>query len=241
MARRSAGDGAVTLAALLGALKVVGKEKDAVRISMVGAGAANIALFKILVSYGVPPANIIMVDTKGIIDEKREDLRVPGNEEKLQVARETNREGVKGGIPESMEGADVCIAFSGPGIIKPEWVESMAKDAIVFSCANPVPEIWPWEATEAGARIVATGRSDFPNQVNNSLGFPGLFRGVLDVGATKITDGMCNAAAEELLSYAEDNGLSEDCIIPSGWTPRTYTPAWRRRSPQRRLKTAWRG
>jgi malate dehydrogenase (oxaloacetate-decarboxylating) len=157
-----------------------------------------------------------MVDSKGILHEKREDLWEPGYEEKRDVSRVTNGGGATGGIPEAMEGADVCIAFSrpGPGVIRPEWVRSMAKDPIVFSCANPVPEIWPWEAKEAGARIVATGRSDFPNQVNNSLGFPGIFRGVLDAGASTITDEMCIAAAEEIVSCAEEKGLSEDHIIP---------------------------
>ena len=116
-----------------------------------------------------------------------------------------------------MRRADVCIALarSGPGVIKPEWVATMAKDAIIFACANPVPEIWPWEATEAGARIVATGRSDFPNQVNNSLGFPAIFRGVIDVAAKTITDEMCIAAAEELARCKEGDGLREDAILPT--------------------------
>jgi malate dehydrogenase (oxaloacetate-decarboxylating) len=116
-----------------------------------------------------------------------------------------------------MRGADVCIAASrpGPGTIRPEWVKGMAQDAILFACANPVPEIWPWEAQEAGARIVGTGRSDFPNQINNSLGFPGIFRGVLDVRATTITDEMAIAAAEELARCAEERGLDEDHILPS--------------------------
>jgi len=116
-----------------------------------------------------------------------------------------------------MEGADVLIALSkpGPDTIKKEWIERMAKDAVVFVCANPIPEIWPWEAKEAGARVVATGRSDFPNQVNNSLGFPGIFRGTLDVMATTITDEMCIAAAKELAKTAEDKGLREDYLIPT--------------------------
>jgi malate dehydrogenase (oxaloacetate-decarboxylating) len=116
-----------------------------------------------------------------------------------------------------MRGADVCIAASrpGPGTILPEWVKGMAEDAILFACANPVPEIWPWEAKEAGARIVGTGRSDFPNQINNSLGFPGIFRGVLDVRATTITDEMAVAAAEELARCAEEKGLDDDHIVPT--------------------------
>ena len=124
---------------------------------------------------------------------------------------------IKGDIKEAMEGADVVISASkpGPGVIKKEWVQSMAEDSIVFAEANPVPEIWPWEAKEAGARIVATGRSDFPNQVNNSLGFPGIFRGALDIRATKITDEMCIEAAKELAKVAEDKGISEDYIVPN--------------------------
>ena len=120
-----------------------------------------------------------------------------------------------GGIAEALRGADVCVAFSasGPGVIEPAWVRTMAADAIVFACANPVPEIWPWEAKEAGARIVATGRSDFPNQVNNSLVFPGIFRGTLDVRARTISDEMAIAAAMELASCAEERGISDDNII----------------------------
>jgi len=116
-----------------------------------------------------------------------------------------------------MRGADVVVALSkpGPGVVKPEWVRAMAKDAIVFACANPIPEIWPWEAAEAGAAVVATGRSDFPNQVNNSLGFPGIFRGTLDVRARTITDAMCMAAATELATMAEEKGLKPDYIIPN--------------------------
>jgi malate dehydrogenase (oxaloacetate-decarboxylating) len=129
----------------------------------------------------------------------------------------TNGEGRQGGIPEAMAGADVVIGLSkpGPGTILPEWVRGMAKDAIVFACANPIPEIWPWEAKEAGAAVVATGRSDFPNQVNNSLGFPGIFRGTLDVRARTITDPMCMAAAGELAAMAEEKGLTPDYIMPN--------------------------
>ena len=210
------GTGAVTLAGLINALKIVEKKKEDAAIAMVGAGAANVALYHIMVAYGFPPENIVMVDSKGILHKGRDDLRLPEDEEKLHICKMTNRDGRTGGIPEAMKNTDVCIAFSrqGPGVIKPEWVSSMTKNAIVFSCANPVPEIWPWEAKEAGARIVATGRSDFPNQVNNSLGFPGIFRGVLDIGASKITDEMCIAAAEELVRCAEERGLSDGYIIP---------------------------
>jgi malate dehydrogenase (oxaloacetate-decarboxylating) len=136
--------------------------------------------------------------------------------DKWRLCQVTNAKGREGGIPEAMKGADVVIGLSrsGPGVILKEWVATMAKDAIVFACANPVPEIWPWEAKEAGARIVATGRSDFPNQVNNSLGFPGIFRGTLDVRARTITDEMCFAAAKALADHVGDR-LSEEFILPN--------------------------
>jgi len=160
-----------------------------------------------------------MVDTKGILGKHRADLELRKHEfvDKWRLCQITNAEGREGGIPEAMAGADVVIAMSkpGPGTVLPEWVRTMANDAIVFACANPIPEIWPWEATEAGAVVVATGRSDFPNQVNNSLGFPGIFRGTLDVRARTITDAMCMAAATELAKMAEEKGLKPDYIIPN--------------------------
>jgi malate dehydrogenase (oxaloacetate-decarboxylating) len=211
------GTAAVTLAGLINSLKIVGKSKESVRITLIGAGAANIAVVRILNAAGFAAENMLMVDTRGILHRGRDDLRTAGNEFKWRVGELTNREQRSGGIAEALRGADVCIALAkpGPGVIKPEWVAEMAKDAIVFACANPVPEIWPWEAEAAGARIVATGRSDFPNQVNNSLGFPGIFRGVIDVAATTITDEMCIAAAEELARCAETHGLSEKRILPT--------------------------
>ncbi|MCK4311651.1 MAG: response regulator [Candidatus Cloacimonetes bacterium] len=210
------GTAAVTLAGLINALKIVGKSKEEVKIAMIGAGASNIAISRIMIVAGFPPDNIMMVDTKGILHKGRKELNTSETKEKWKMCVISNKEGRKGGIAEAMKGADVCIALSrpGPDVIKKEWVASMNKDSIVFVCANPVPEIWPWEAKEAGARIVATGRSDFPNQVNNSLGFPGIFRGTLDVMASTITDEMCIAAAYELAKCAEDKGLSEDYIIP---------------------------
>lgn len=210
------GTAAVTLAGLLNALKVVGKLKEEARIVLVGAGAANISVSRVLIASGFTPENFLMVDSQGILHRERQDLRTPDNAFKWQVCEISNKEQRKGGIAEALQGADVCIALSrsGPGIIRPEWIATMAKDAIVFACANPIPEIWPWEAEEAGARIVATGRSDFPNQVNNSLGFPAIFRGVLDVAATTITDEMCIAAAEELARCAEEKGLANDYILP---------------------------
>ncbi|MBN1934420.1 MAG: malate dehydrogenase, partial [Anaerolineae bacterium] len=136
---------------------------------------------------------------------------------RLEFSRITNGENRHGGIPESLVGTDVCIALSrpGPDTIQAGWLKAMAQDAILFACANPIPEIWPWEAQEAGVRIVATGRSDFANQVNNSLGFPGIFRGVLDVRARTITDEMAIAAAYEIALCAEEKGLSEEYIMPT--------------------------
>jgi malate dehydrogenase (oxaloacetate-decarboxylating) len=210
------GTAAVMLAGLLNALKVVGKPKDTVKISMIGAGAANIAVSRVLIAAGVPADHLVMVDTKGILHQGRDDLRTPENSAKWHMCEISNGEGRRGGIPEAMHGTDVCIALSRPepGVIQPAWVASMANEAIVFACANPLPEIWPWEAKAAGARIVATGRSDFANQVNNALGFPAIFRGVLDVEATQITEEMCIAAAEELATCAEEKGLSAEYILP---------------------------
>lgn len=208
------GTATVTLAGLINALKIVDKKLSEVTICLIGAGAANIAIAKLLIKAGVKPGNIILTDSKGIIHSDRKDIR--SDAQKWEMSLITNTERRKGHIPEAMKGTDVCIACSKPepGIIRKEWVRSMAKNSILFACANPLPEIWPHEAMEAGARIVATGRSDFPNQINNSLGFPGIFRGVLDVKAKKITDEMCIAAAYELANYAERKGLSEKYIIP---------------------------
>jgi malate dehydrogenase (oxaloacetate-decarboxylating) len=210
------GTAAVILAGLRNALTVVNKAKDEARIVLVGVGAANVAVARILATAGFPSSNLMLVDSKGILHRDREDLRTPDNAVKWSLCERSNHEQRKGGIAEALKGADVCVALSrsGPGVIRPEWVASMARDAIVFACANPVPEIWPWEAKEARARIVATGRSDFPNQVNNSLGFPAIFRGVLDVRATTITDEMCITAADELARCAAEKGLSDDYILP---------------------------
>jgi len=215
------GTATVVLAGLVNALKIVGKKIDEILVAMIGAGAANTRTAIVLMKAGVKPGNIIMVDSRGILHANRKDLEAKKDVEpyKWKFCLETNAEGREGGIPEALKGVDVCIAMSkpGPGVIKPEWVAQMADDAIVFACANPIPEIWPWEAKEAGARIVATGRSDFPNQINNSLGFPGIFRGVLDVRARTITDDMCIAAAKALAEYAEKHhpgGISEDYIVP---------------------------
>ena len=213
------GTAAVILAGLLNALKVVGKKLDEVRIAQIGIGAAGAAVVRILIKAGVPPEHIRVVD---LVEGKPQVLTREMDLEKLfphrgEMLAKTNGDGIQGGTAEALKGADVMISFSkpGPGTIDPEWIKLMARDPIVFTCANPVPEIYPWDAKAAGAKIVATGRSDFPNQVNNSLGFPGIFRGALDVRAKTITDEMCLAAAQELAKVAEDNGLREDYIIPT--------------------------
>ena len=213
------GTATVLLAGLINALKIVGKTMSNVRIAMVGFGAANVATLRLLRASGVSMGNVVVTDSKGILHRERHDLEAQQEAyaDKWRVCLESNAENRRGGVAEGMRGMDVVIAFSkpGPGTIKPEWVRGMAKDAIVFPCANPVPEIWPWEAKEAGARIVGTGRSDFPNQLNNSLGFPAIFRGTLDVRARTITDEMCLAAAAELAQCAEDKGIHEDYIAPT--------------------------
>ncbi|MBC7082563.1 MAG: NADP-dependent malic enzyme [Firmicutes bacterium] len=210
------GTAAVTVAGLVNALKLVGKDIDKVNIAMIGAGAANIRTAWLIIAAGADPGKIVMCDTKGTLHKGRTEL-ARTHKEKWELAQRTNERGIDGQVPDAMRGADVVIALSkpGPDVIHPEWVRSMAKDPIVFACANPVPEIWPWDAAEAGAAVVATGRSDFPNQVNNSLGFPAIFRGTLDVRAKTITDEMCLAAALELARCAEDRGLSRDYIIPT--------------------------
>jgi malate dehydrogenase (oxaloacetate-decarboxylating) len=213
------GTATVTLAGLINALQIVGKPLKDARITFVGCGGANVAVSRLIFSAGGDPAKAIFVDSKGILHRDRQDIyqRRADFVDKWKYCQITNAEDCRGGIPEAMEGADAVIALSrqGPSTIKKEWVERMAEEAIVFACANPVPEIWPWEAKEAGARIVATGRSDFPNQVNNSLGFPGIFRGTLDVRARTITDEMCHAAAHALAGMAQERGLDEEHILPT--------------------------
>ena len=211
------GTATVTLAGLMNALKVVGKRKEDVSIAFIGTGAANVACSRLIFGWGRDPANCMMVDSKGILGKQRKDLEMRRAEyvDKWRLCQITNAEGREGGIPEAMKGSDVVIALSrsGPGVILPEWVASMARDAILFACANPVPEIWPWEAQQAGAAVIATGRSDFPNQLNNSLGFPGIFRGTLDVRARTITDEMCYAAAQALADHIGDR-LDPEHVLP---------------------------
>lgn len=213
------GTATVTLAGLINALKVVRKKINEVKIAFIGCGASNVAISRLIFAYGATPALCTMVDTKGILHKGRTDIELRKAEyvDKWKLCNITNAEQRTGGIEESLKGVDVCIALSqpGPDVIKKEWVQTMAQDAIVFVCANPIPEMWPWEAKEAGAVVVATGRSDFPNQVNNSLGFPGIFRGTLDVRAKTITDEMCIAAAVEMAKMAEENGLTPDYIMPT--------------------------
>ncbi len=212
------GTATVTLAALINALKIVGKPMNEVKIAFIGSGASNVACSRLIFGWGGDPAKCTMVDSKGILGMHRTDLEMRKAEfvDKWKLCQITNKEKREGGIAEAMKGVDVVVGLAkpGPDVIKKEWIESMADDPIVFVCANPVPEIWPWEAKEAGARIVATGRSDFANQVNNSLGFPGIFRGALDVRASTITDEMCFAAAEALADHVGD-ALDEEHILPT--------------------------
>ncbi|HND54579.1 MAG TPA: malic enzyme-like NAD(P)-binding protein, partial [Pirellulaceae bacterium] len=211
------GTATVVLAGLLNALTVVGKSLADVRITMLGVGAANVATYRLLVSQGVAPGAIVMCDRRGALNRQRADIEQRQDEfrDKWRICCDSNATGVRGDVADALRGADVLIAFSssGPGVIRPEWIKQMNADAIVFACANPTPEIWPWEAAEAGAKVVATGRSDFPNQVNNSLAFPGIFRGVLDVRARTITDSMALAAARQIAGLAAGR-LRPDFILP---------------------------
>jgi len=210
------GTATIVCAGLINALKVVGKRLNEVKVVMVGVGAANVSVERLIVKAGVDERKIVMVDSKGILSRSRRDLE-QSEPYKWSLCLRTNYEGREGGIAEALEGADVCIAMSrqGPGVIRKEWVKKMSDKAVVFSCANPVPEIWPYEAKEAGAKVVATARSDFPNQLNNSLVFPGIFRGALDARAKGISDEICLAAAYEIAKMAEERGLSEDYIVPT--------------------------
>lgn len=220
------GTATVMLAGLINALKIVGKKIEDCKIVFNGTGAANTGCSRLLWAYGGKPGNSIMVDSKGILHKGRKDLEEVKEKyaDKWRFCQITNLEQRTGSLTEALKGADLLISYSrsGPGVITPEQIKLMAKDAICFVAANPIPEIWPWECKEAGARIVGTGRSDFPNQVNNSIGFPAIFRGVLDVGAKTITDKMCVVAAESLARYAEERGISEDDIAPRMNEPEAY-------------------
>lgn len=215
------GTAAVTLAGLVNACRFTGRELGDIKIVLLGSGAANVCIYRVIKSAGVDPGNVILVDSKGALHAGRTELK-ESEPYKWELAQETNAGKVEGGIMEALKGADCVIALSRsrksldePPVIPVEGIRSMAKDPIVFACANPNPEILPDQALEAGAAIVATGRSDFPNQVNNSLGFPGIFRGTLDVMAKTITDEMCIAAAMELANVANDRGIRQDYLIPT--------------------------
>jgi malate dehydrogenase (oxaloacetate-decarboxylating) len=213
------GTAAATIAGLFNALKITGRKLNRSRIVLLGAGAANIATARLLEKAGADMSKMILVDTRGILHAEREDMDelMLKNPWKYELGLKTNREKRSGDIPEALRDADVLIAASrpGPGVLKKEWIKSMAEDPVVFLLANPVPEMWPWEAKEAGAAVVATGRSDFPNQVNNSLVFPAVFRGVLDIRAKTITDTMVLHAAWALANYVPEEKLTPDYIIPT--------------------------
>ena len=208
------GTAVITLAGVMNALKLVGKKIEDVKIVTSGAGAAGVAIIKLLMAMGLK--NVIMTDRKGAIYEGREDL----NPIKQEMAAHTNFNKEKGTLAEVIRGADVFIGVSAPGLVTQDMIRSMAKDPIIFACANPTPEIFPDEAKAAGAAVVATGRSDFPNQINNVLCFPGLFRGALDVRASDINDEMKIACAYALAGLISDEELSADYIIPKAFDPR---------------------
>ncbi|MBR7187618.1 MAG: NAD-dependent malic enzyme [Clostridia bacterium] len=209
------GTAIITLAGLINALKVVGKKKEDIKVVTNGAGAAATAITKLLLSYGIK--NVIMCDRAGAIYEGRTDHMNPFKEE---MARVTNPEKQTGKLADVLVGADVFIGVSAPKMVTTEMVKTMNKDAIVFACANPTPEIFPDEAKAGGARIVSTGRSDYPNQINNVLAFPGVFRGAFDVRASDINEEMKIAAAFALANLISDEELNEDYIIPAPFDPR---------------------
>jgi len=209
------GTACVTLAGLINALKLVNKKLSEVRIVLFGAGAANTSIARLLMADGADPAKIILFELQGALHRDRKDIEADTqNYRKWELCQKTNPNKITD-IEEAMKGADVLIALStpGPDTVKREWVRSMAEKAIVFACANPVPEIWPHAAKEAGAYIVATGRGDFPNQVNNSVCFPGILKGALLVRSRKITDGMAIRCAHSIADFAERRGISPENII----------------------------
>ena len=211
------GTGSVTLAGLINALKIVGKDLDKIRIVHYGAGASNTTIARLILHAGGDPTRMILLDTKGGLHLGREDLKAdPRFYRKWELCEKTNPDRVND-IETAMKNADVLIALSkpGPDVIKPEWIRSMGTKPIVFVCANPVPEIYPYAAKEAGAYVVATGRGDFPNQVNNSLGFPGILKGALVVRSRKVTDEMAISAAYSMAGFAEKKGINPDYIMPT--------------------------
>ena len=208
------GTAIVVLAGIINALKVVGKKKEDCRIVVNGAGSAGVAITRLLLTYGFP--HITMCDKVGIVSKKTEGL----NWMQQKMAELTNLEQQTGTLADAMKGADIFVGVSAPGIVTPEMVASMNKDAILFAMANPVPEIMPDIAKAAGAKVVGTGRSDFPNQVNNVVAFPGIFKGALEGRAAKITEEMKLAAANAIASLVPDEELSEDNIMPEAFNPR---------------------
>ncbi|MFX1416351.1 MAG: NADP-dependent malic enzyme, partial [Promethearchaeota archaeon] len=212
------GTATVVLAGVLGGLRVVRKEIESIKVALLGVGSANTRTAYLLFAAGVDARNTVMVDSKGAIYADREDIVEEKDHDffKYDLAQKTNPERMTGNLGDVIEGVDVLISASRPvpGTVKKEWVSMMAPNSIVYACANPLPEIWPWDAKEAGARIVGTGRSDFDNQINNSLGFPGIFRGTLDVRASTITDEMCIAAAQALADLGAREA-SEKKVIPT--------------------------
>ena len=209
------GTAIITLAGLTNALRLVGKKKEDVKIVVNGAGAAAISITKLLLTAGCK--NVTLCDRKGAIYEGRQEGMNPVKEE---MAKITNLEKKAGSLADMLVGADVFIGVSAPKTVSADMVKTMNKDAIIFACANPTPEIFPDEAKEGGARVIATGRSDFPNQINNVLAFPGVFRGAFDVRAKDINDEMKLAAAEALANLITDEELTEDYIIPKAFDPR---------------------
>jgi malate dehydrogenase (oxaloacetate-decarboxylating) len=210
------GTGCVTLAGLINALKIVKKDISKVKMAFLGAGASNTTIVRLIIKAGANPQNIVVIDTKGGLHKDRKDIEADkAFYRKWEICQKTNPNKINT-IEDAMRGADVLISLSqpGPNVIKPEWIRQMNEKSIVFTCANPIPEIYPYAAKEAGAYICATGRGDFPNQVNNSIGFPGILKGALLVKASSITDNMAIAAAYSIAATAEKNGLSPDYIVP---------------------------
>ena len=208
------GTAVVTLAAMLNALKIVKKDINNISVVINGSGAAGIAVTRLLMSMGL--RKVILCDTKGAIYEGRDNL----NNEKAEMAKISNLDRKKGSLADVLAGADVFIGLSAPGMVTKEMVQSMAKDSVIFAMANPVPEIMPDIAKEAGAKVVGTGRSDFANQINNVLAFPGIFRGALDVRASDINDEMKIAAAKAIASLITDSELGAEYVIPAPFDPR---------------------
>lgn len=208
------GTAVVSLAAIINALKIVGKDMKEVKVAISGAGAAGVAIAKLLLSVGV--ADVVVCDSKGIVSKDRADL----NPSKRELAEITNKRNLSGNIFDALKGADIFIGVSGPGTVTQDMIRVMAKDPIVFAMANPVPEIYPDEAKAAGARVVGTGRSDFPNQINNVLAFPGIFRGALETRATDINEEMKIAAAHAIASLISPEELSPDYCIPGAFDKR---------------------